>query len=159
MDKPIVRNGYNSRLKFVGNLTVSMRSTMNVKKLVCLSALASSLMFQSNLASASIEDALANICNIVIANDKSELRKKIKNVQNDFRVRLDDYYEGITCGGNSLIRTAILNNAVDAGELLVKRLPRTKLQEPEKDGVALANWIDANGFSDSPIAAVVKDRI
>lgn len=132
---------------------------MNVKKFFCLSALASSLMFQSNFASASIEDALANICNIVIANDKSELRKKIKSVKNDFRVRLDDYYEGITCGGNSLIRTAILNDAIDAGELLVKRLPKTKLREPEKDGIALASWIDANGYSHSPIAEVVKDRL
>ena len=132
---------------------------MKLVKVMCVSAIAAGLMIHSATASASVEDSLANICNIVKANDKSELRKKMKSVQNDYRLRLGDYYGGITCGGNSLIRTAILNEAVDTGTLLVKRLPKTKLKEPEKDGLELAKWIEANGHSGSPIASVVQKRL
>ncbi len=132
---------------------------MKNRKYLYLSIIATGLMFQSTVASASIEAALANICNIVKANDKSELRKKMKTVQSDYRIRLGDYYDGVTCGGNSLIRTAILNDAVDTGTLLVKRLPKSQLRTPEKDGLELAKWIEANGHAGSPIASVVQDRL
>ena len=68
-----------------------------------------SLLFAGN-AHADINSALQNICTIVKADDKSELRKKMKKVQSDYRLKLQDYYNGVSCGGNSLIRTAFLNN-------------------------------------------------
>ena len=128
------------------------------KKLIAVSALLSTLSL-SHSALAGIEDDLANICNIVISNDKSELRKKMKNVQSDYQMRLSDYYDGITCNGNSLIRTAILNDAVDTGTLLVKKMPKSKLQEPETDGMLLAAWIETNGKSDSPISSALTERL
>ena len=48
-------------------------------------------------AQASVEEALANICTIVQADDKGELRKKMRRVQSDFKLKLRDYYSGITC--------------------------------------------------------------
>jgi len=74
-------------------------------------------------------------------------------------MRLSDYYDGITCNGNSLIRTAILNDAVDTGTLLVKKMPKSKLQEPETDGMLLAAWIETNGKSDSPISSALTERL
>ena len=62
-------------------------------------------------AHANVEEALANICTIVSADDKGELRKKMRAVQSDYRLKLHDYYSGITCNGQSLIRTALQNNA------------------------------------------------
>ncbi|QJR82351.1 DUF3718 domain-containing protein [Alteromonas pelagimontana] len=108
---------------------------------------------------ADINDALANICTIVQADDKGELRKKMKNVEDDFRIKLQDYYTGISCDGNSLIRTAMLSNAVEAGTLLVKKMPKKQLSEPENDGKTLQTWIDEKGLQSNPVAQALAERI
>ncbi|MEO9947259.1 DUF3718 domain-containing protein, partial [Paraglaciecola sp.] len=100
-----------------------------------------------------------NICTIVKADDKGELRKKMKRVQSDFRLKLKDYYTGVSCGGNSLIRTAMLNNAVETGTLMVKKMPKGDLSAPEKDGKTVLDWASENGLATSPIVAVLNDRI
>jgi len=110
-------------------------------------------------AQASIEEALTNICAIVIANDKSELRKKMKNVQSDFQMKLRDYYSGISCNGNSLIRLAVLNNATDVGTLLVKKMPKKHLAAPEQDGKTLQAWITEQGQQNNEIAVALVDRL
>ncbi|MFC4699601.1 DUF3718 domain-containing protein [Glaciecola siphonariae] len=126
-------------------------------QLFVISACAASVL--SFNASANVEAALANICTIVQSDDKSELRKKMRNVQSNYSLKLSDYYDGISCNGNSLIRTAILNNAVEAGTLLVKKMPKSKLGEPEKDGMLLTDWIASNNLQSNEIAAVVQDRM
>ncbi len=113
----------------------------------------------ANAAQAGIEDDLANICTIVQADDKGELRKKMRRVQSDYRLKLHDYYTGITCDGNSLIRTALSSNAVEVGTLLVKKMPKDDLQQPEADGKTLQAWISENGFNSNPIAVELQDRI
>lgn len=110
-------------------------------------------------AHANVEEALANICNIVSADDKGELRKKMRSVQSDYRLKLHDYYSGISCNGQSLIRTAIENNAVEVGTLLVKKMPSKELQTPEKDGKTLQAWINENGHQSNPIASVLESRL
>ena len=119
---------------------------------------AASVMF-TGTAQADINVALQNICTIVKTDDKTELRKKMKKVQSDFRLKLKDYYNGVSCGGNSLIRTAMLNNAVETGTLLVKKLPKKDLKNPEQDGKTIQAWASENGLSDSPIASVISERI
>ncbi len=110
-------------------------------------------------AMADINDALANICTIVQADDKGELRKKMKNVEDDFRLKLQDYYTGITCDGNSLIRHAMLANAVETGTLLVKKMPKKELSETESDGKTLQAWISEKGLQANPVAQVLAERI
>ena len=110
-------------------------------------------------AQADVNTALQNICTIVKADDKSELRKKMKKVQSDYKLKLQDYYTGISCGGESLIRTAFKNNAVEAGTLLVKKMPKSQLNSPEKDGKTLRAWVNDQGLMDSALAKVLNDRI
>jgi hypothetical protein len=117
-----------------------------------------SLMFASN-AQADISEALQNICTIVKADDKGELRKKMKRVQSDFRLKLKDYYTGVSCGGNSLIRTAMLNNAIETGTLMVKKMSKGDLTAPEKDGKTILAWASENGLNASPIVTALNDRI
>lgn len=131
---------------------------LKLSKILVATTILSSISMLSQSANAAIEDELANICNIVKANDKSELRKKLKGVQSNFNLRLSDYYDGITCDGNSLIRTALLSDAADTGVFLVKKLSKSKLNEPEYDGMLLSAWIDAKGLSNSLIANEVKSR-
>lgn len=129
-----------------------------LKNLLMYSVLLALVSF-ANFANASIEEDLANICAIVKANDKSELRKKMRTVQSNHSIKLKDYYTGISCGSNSLIRVAILNNALDTGTLLVKKMPKKSLSAAESDGKTLLAWINEQGLADNPVAAVVKDRM
>ncbi|GAB5381131.1 MAG: DUF3718 domain-containing protein [Aliiglaciecola sp.] len=122
-------------------------------------AIAATSLLLAGPAQADINGALQNICTIVKTDDKGELRKKMKKVQSDYRLKLKDYYSGVSCGGNSLIRTAMLNNAVETGTLLVKKMPKGDLKSPEQDGKTLQAWISENGLDGNPITAVINDRI
>jgi hypothetical protein len=122
-------------------------------------AIATLSLLTTGTAQADINLALQNICTIVKADDKGELRKKMKRVQSDFRLKLKDYYSGISCGGNSLIRTAMLNNAEETGTLMVKKMPKRELKAPEKDGKTVLVWASENGLDASAIVAALNDRI
>jgi hypothetical protein len=117
-----------------------------------------SFIFAGN-AQADVGEALQNICTIVKADDKGELRKKMKRVQSDYNLKLKDYYTGVTCGGNSLIRTAMLKNSEKTGTLMVKKMPKGDLKAPEKDGKTILIWASENGLDASPIVAALNDRI
>ena len=93
-------------------------------------AIATISLLTAGNAQADVSEVLQNICTIVKADDKGELRKKMKRVQSDFRLKLKDYYTGVSCGGNSLIRTAMLNNALETGTLMVKKMPKGDLSSP-----------------------------
>jgi len=127
-------------------------------KIVNVSIATASLIFAGNV-QADINDALQNICTIVKADDKGELRKKMKRVQSDYNLKLKDYYTGVSCDGDSLIRTAMLNNSEETGTLLVKKMPRGYLKAPEKDGKTVLDWASENGFDSSPIVTAINERI
>lgn len=119
---------------------------------------ASTLVFAGQ-AQADVNEALQNICTIVKADDKGELRKKMKKVQSEYGLKLQDYYTGVSCGGESLIRTAFKANATDAGTLLVKKMPKSALNSPESDGKTLRAWVSENGLMDSDLASALNNRI
>ena len=83
----------------------------------------------------------------------------MKHLQSDYRLKLKDYYTGVSCGGNSLIRTAMLNNAVKTGTLMIKKMPKSDLTAPEKDGKTVLVWASENGLDGSPIVAILNDRV
>lgn len=122
-------------------------------------AIATASLIFAGSAHADVSEALQNICTIVKADDKGELRKKMKIVQSDYKMKLQDYYSGVSCGGNSLIRTAMLSNAVETGTLMVKKMPKGDLSAPEQDGKTISAWAAENGLDSSPIAVALKDRI
>ena len=129
-------------------------------KLVKISvAIASFSLLLAGQAQADVNEALKNICTIVKADDKGELRKKMKSVETDYKLKLQDYYTGVSCDGESLIRTAFRANAVNAGTLLVKKMPKSQLNTPEADGRTLRAWVSEQGLMDSAIATVLNDRI
>jgi hypothetical protein len=122
-------------------------------------AIATISLFTAGNAQADVSEALQNICTIVKADDKGELRKKMKRVQSDYRLKLKDFYTGVSCGGNSLIRTAMLNNAIETGTLMVKKMPKGDLSSPEQDGKTVLVWASENGLDASPIVAALNNRI
>jgi hypothetical protein len=122
-------------------------------------AIATASLIYAGNAQADINDALQNICTIVKADDKGELRRKMRRVQSDYNLKLKDYYTGVSCGGNSLIRTAMLNNSEETGTLMIKKMPRGDLKAPEKDGKTVLVWASENGLGTSPIVTALNDRI
>ena len=128
-------------------------------KIVKTSLVIAATLGVSGMAQANVNAALANICTIVQADDKGELRKKMRSVESDYRLKLKDYYSGVSCSGNSLIRTAMLSNAVEAGSLLVKKMPKSDLSAPETDGKTLQAWVAENGLEGNEIATVLSGRL
>ncbi len=122
-------------------------------------AIATISLFTAGNAQADIGEALYNICTSVKAVYIRELRKMMNLVQSEFILKLKDYYTGVTCGGNSLIRTAMLNDAVETGTLMVKKMPKGDLKAPEKDGKTVLDWAAENGLDGSAIVAALNDRI
>lgn len=122
-------------------------------------AIATITLMSTGAAQANVGEALQNICTIVKADDKGELRKKMKRVQSDFSLRIKDYYSGVSCGGNSLIRTAMLNDAVETGTLMIKKMPKSDLGAPEKDGKTVSAWATEKGLNSSPIFAALTKRL
>lgn len=106
-------------------------------------ALMSSHSVQAN------DQLAASLCDYVAANDKSRIRKKLKET----RVKLRNIYAGISCGGNNLIRHAVISGADKTGEYIVKQLPKGELAS----GGDVA-WADANGHSGSAVIAALKSR-
>lgn len=91
----------------------------------------------------------ASMCDYVAADDKNRLRK----VLSDYRLRLRNIYDGVVCNGESLIRHAFKSNAADVGEFIVKQLPGSAVSA--SGDIA---WAEANGFTASPLLAVLKSR-
>jgi hypothetical protein len=117
-----------------------------------------SLVF-AGVARADVNSDLQNICTIVKADDVSELRKKMKKVQDEYGLKLQDFYTGVSCSGDSLIRYALLSNAVESGKLMVKKMPKSQLNTPEADGKTLRAWISDQGLMDNAIAKELNERI
>lgn len=124
---------------------------------VALSALV--IATTSFMSQAAIEDDLKNVCTIVKNNDKSELRKKMKKIRNNYKLRISDYYTGISCGSDSLIRWAMKNNAHDAGDYVIKKMSKSALGKPESDGKTIEQWAQDNGHIGKPLGIALIDRL
>ncbi|MDN4503053.1 DUF3718 domain-containing protein [Alteromonadaceae bacterium BrNp21-10] len=128
-----------------------------MKKLITIAAIATALV--SPLSYADINSDLENICTIVKNNDKGELRKKMRAINKEYNVRLGDIYAGVSCGGSSLIRYSMQNNAADVGEYMIKKMSKKDLAAEEKDGVALQQWAETNGFMATTIGQALVERL
>lgn len=96
------------------------------------------------------QQLVASICDYVATDQKSRLRKKLK----ESRVKLRNIYSSISCNGMSLIRFAVDKNSVDIGVFIVKKIPASKLSS-----FGDVAWAEANGHAGSEIIAKLKSRI
>jgi len=121
---------------------------MNFKTTLVVGALISSSFLVATPASANAQLA-ASLCDYVAADDKSRLRKKLK----ESRVKLRNIFAGVSCSGNNLLRHAMQNSANGTGKFIVKKLPKSDLAAGGD-----IDWAAANGHSGSPIVAGIKAR-
>ncbi|NVK23424.1 MAG: DUF3718 domain-containing protein [Gammaproteobacteria bacterium] len=122
-------------MKFLTSLSVTFLLLMSVTT--------------SPVAKADIASALAGICDVVASDNKSRFRKKIKEAG----VKLRNIYDGISCGGENLVRYAMQKNAQDTGTFIVKRMPSSHFESSGD-----ADWAAANGFGGTDIAKEIADR-
>lgn len=93
--------------------------------------------------------ALAGICDVVASDNKSRFRKKMKEAG----VKLRNIYDGISCGGQNLVRYSMSKGAQKTGVYIVKRMPGSHFA-----GSGDTDWAGANGFGDTDIAKAIADR-
>jgi hypothetical protein len=53
----------------------------------------------------------------------------------------------------------MLNDSVETGTLMIKKMPRGDLKAPEKDGKTVLVWASENGLNSSAIVIALNDRI
>jgi len=107
------------------------------------------LSYSPVVKSADVGALLAGICDNVASDNKSRFRKKLKEAG----VKLRNIYDGISCGGENLVRYAIKSGAESTGKFIVKRLPASHFA-----GSGDAEWASGNGFADSPIVKAIAER-
>jgi hypothetical protein len=71
--------------------SIEVLEELTMLKIVKTSLVIAATLGVSGVAQADVNEALANICTIVQADDKGELRKKMRSVESDYRMKLKDY--------------------------------------------------------------------
>ena len=108
-----------------------------------------SVSYSAPAKSADVASLLAGLCENVATDNKSRLRKKLKEAG----VKLRNIYDGITCGGEPLVRYAMIKGVNGAGTFIVKRMPASHFA-----GSGDLDWANANGHGDSDIAKAIANR-
>ena len=96
------------------------------------------------------EQLFISVCGYVKANDKSKLRKKLK----EGRVSLRNIYSDLKCNGQNLLQTAYASGANEVGTFIVKRVSSKALKSSN-----IYNWANGNGHSASPITSALKSKL
>ncbi len=96
------------------------------------------------------EQLFISVCGYVKANDKSKLRKKLK----EGRVTLRNIYSDLKCNDQNLLQTAYGSGADEVGEFIVKRVSSKALKASN-----IYDWAKGNGHGASPITAALKSKL
>lgn len=65
-----------------------------------------------------------NICEYIAVDDKGRLRKLLKSK----RLKLRAVFKDVNCDNNNILVFAAKSNAVEIGELLIKKLPKSVIE-------------------------------
>ena len=100
-----------------------------------------------------------SLCEYTKANDRTNLRKKLKATD----MQLRRVYGGMVCGadgsfnGGTLLRVAITFGAADAAEFIVSQVGADTVKTPEQDGKSVLQWGEEQ--SSDPAKKAVVDVI
>ncbi|WP_133405842.1 DUF3718 domain-containing protein [Parashewanella tropica] len=120
---------------------------MRVLTIAGVALIAASLVTPTTQAN---EQLFISVCSYVKANDKSRLRKKLK----EGRLTLRNIYTDLKCNGDNLLQTAYKAGANETGEYIVKRVSKKALAQSN-----VWDWANANGHAASPISTVLKGKL
>lgn len=89
-----------------------------------------------------LDRLVQSLCDYTKANDRTNLRKKLKSAD----VQLRRVYNGVVCGadgefpGGSLLRVTVVYGAADAAEFIVSQVGADTAKSPEADGKSVVQW-------------------
>ncbi len=92
----------------------------------------------------------SNLCDYTKANDRSLMRKKLKEAD----LQLRRVYGGILCAkddkfsGGTLLRTAVAHGATDAADFILSQVGGAATKNPEHDGKTIVQWTEEQAASD-----------
>ena len=101
------------------------------------------------------DDLAVSICSAIETDDKSRLRKILKNN----RLKVRNIYDSVLCNSQTMLQFAFTNGANAAGAFIAKQLPVSKLSEAESDGEPILKWAEAYGYANTPLAEAIRSRI
>ena len=89
-----------------------------MKKLLLVTSLLTAALTVAPQVSAADSFSL-RVCEYVSVNDKKRLRSFLK----DRKLKIRSIFDGLKCNGQNLLEFAASSNALDAGELIINKLP------------------------------------
>jgi len=76
------------------------------------------------------------LCDYTKVDDRSSLRRKLEEASIDLRRSYDD----IRCGGDSLLRHAAANGAVESATFIISKVGKHAITDNGKDGMNALQW-------------------
>ncbi|RUO40055.1 hypothetical protein CWE15_07870 [Aliidiomarina taiwanensis] len=96
-----------------------------------------------------------SLCRAIMSDDRSYLRDIITK----HKLRLPNVFTAVRCNGYSMLQFAITAEALDVGEMLIRRVPLSVLEADKVDGESVDEWAEKAGYGSSPVIAIVRQRL
>ena len=97
-----------------------------MKKLLLASTITALTITSATFApQAGATDIAQSVCEYVAADDKKRMRSFLKS--NKLKIR--SIFDGIQCNGKNLLEFAAVNNSVETGEMMIKKLSKKIVTE------------------------------
>lgn len=96
-----------------------------------------------------------SLCSAVSADDRQRFRAILGN----HNVRVRNIYSGVRCNGYSMLQFAITAEAANVGELLIRQLPASSIEEETVNGLSVVEWAEQSGYANSAVLSVVRERL
>ncbi len=95
------------------------------------------------------------LCSAIVADDRQRLRTILSN----HNIRLRNVFANVRCNGYSLLQFAITAEAIDVGEMLIRLLPTSAIENDKINGESVIHWAEKAGYGSSPVLALVRERM
>jgi hypothetical protein len=95
----------------------------------------------------------------VQADDNGQLRKKIKVVEVEYRINVQSNDIAGSLSDDSLIRSTLVSNPMEAGTLLVRKLPKGDVNVTETDGKGVYARSLQRTLTESTMVLTLNDSI
>lgn len=105
--------------------------------------------------SSAMDNVAEGLCSSIVADDRQRLRTILSN----HNIRLRNVFTGVRCNGYSMLQFAITAEAIDVGEMLIRLLPVSTIENDKVNGEGVIQWAEKAGYGTSPVLAVVRKRL
>ncbi len=134
---------------------------MKVIKIILFSMLLTVVVIPKVEASSEADRLVASLCDYAKGNNRSSMRKKLKQAH----LKLRRIYGGVICGsregfsGGSLLRISTYYGAFSSAKYISSLIGAARVNKVEKDGQTILQWTQALAASDTAKSAELEQFI